>query len=181
MYTLTKSYSVESLGKRKREKVDFIRTISDNEIRDYKKKKVSTEIEHLYDKIMTIQIINTVKRFTYIGNNYYFLPFHKIYDYFDNDKEIRYFLRNINRFGFKFLGGDKDKTKLYFEKKKDDYLQKIINSSINTKNNNFIFNFNYLKHVFSWTYVYRMISSCSFFKIMRYDKYLGVIVFTLVT
>ena len=174
---LNKSYSEDFLGKRKRP--SFIRTISDTEIREYKKKKVSTEIELLYDKIMGIQIVNAIKIFVFFGNDNYYLPFKKLDFCFDNNKEIKYFLNNINRFGFDFLGIDRKKTKLFFKKKNDDYLQRIINNSISTKNNNFIFNFNFLKHIFSWSYVYNMISSCRFFKIIKYDKYLGIILFTL--
>ena len=180
MNILIKSYSVESLGKRKRERVDFVRTISDNEIRDFKKKKISTEVENLYDKIMSIQIINTINRFAYIGNNNYFLPFNKIYDYFDGNNEIKYFLDNVHRFGFELLGYNNTKTKIYFKKINDDYLQKIINNSLTTRNDNFIFSFNHLKRIFSWNYVLNLINNCPFFRIIKYDKYLGVIVFTLV-
>ena len=173
---LTKSYSAELLGKRKRQ--EFIRTISEDQLK--KNKKSTTDIELLYDKIMGIQIMNTIKLFKYYGNNNYFFPFAKLYDCFDSESEIRYFLNNVNRFGFDFLGIDKKKKKLYFQKKNDDYLQRVINNSINTKNNNFIFNFNFLKHIFSWSYVYNIINSCGFFRIIKFDKKLGIILFTLI-
>ena len=175
---LNKSYSEELLGKRKRQ--SFIRTNSDTEIKEYKKKKISTEIEIFYDKIMGIQIVNTIRIFVFFGDNNYYLTLKKLNDCFDNKKEIKYFLNNVNRFGFEFLGIDKKRTKLFFKKKNDDYLQRVINNSISTKNNNFIFNFNFLKHIFSWSYVYNIINSCRFFKIIKYDKYLGIILFTLV-
>jgi hypothetical protein len=116
MNTMTKSYSVEFLGKRKRE--ELVHTNSDNDI----KKNFLNDIELLYDKIMTIQIRNTIQSFSFFGDNRYFLSLNKVYNNFDGNKEIKYFIENIDRFGFNFLGGDKNKTKLYFEKKNDDNL-----------------------------------------------------------
>ena len=113
---MTKSYSVEFLGKRKRE--ELVHTNSDNDI----KKNFLNDIELLYDKIMTIQIRNTIQSFSFFGDNRYFLSLNKVYNNFDGNKEIKYFIENIDRFGFNFLGGDKNKTKLYFEKKNDDNL-----------------------------------------------------------
>ena len=116
MNTMTKSYSVEFLGKRKRE--ELVHTNSDNDI----KKNFLNDIELLYDKIMTIQIRNTIQSFSFFGDNRYFLSLNKVYNNLDGNKEINYFIENIDRFGFNFLGGDKNKTKLYFEKKNDDNL-----------------------------------------------------------
>ena len=121
MHRFNKSYSFD-YGKRKRK--EYPRTISENKMKEYKKRKILSGSEQLYDN---------------------------------------------------------EKVNLYFEKKIDYYLQKIICNSVNTRNNNYVYNFNYFENVFSLPCVFDMIDSCRYLEIIKYDEHLGIIIFTLVT
>jgi len=173
MCTLIKTTSEQLLGKRNRS--EYSRTISESYLIDYESKDISSNSEILFDKIMSIQINNAIKIFSK-DNFYYVFPLNKISDFFDLKYEVKYFLKNINKFGYKFIGNDK--TYLYFEKN-TNFLQDIIGNSITTINNNFIFNFNFLND-YSFIYVCNFIIKSGIFRILRCDKELGILVFTLI-
>lgn len=177
MTTLIKTYSEQILGKRKRKskKFDFNRTKSDTLLINYKSKKINFDIDILFDKVMSIQINNAIKIFIK-DYNYYLFPLSKIYNFFDTENEIKYFLNHIYKFGYNFIG--KNNNNLYFEKN-NNFLQDIIENSITTINNNFVFNFNYLSES-SCTNVYNFIRSSELFEILRCDLYLGILVFKLI-
>lgn len=176
-----KSCSQDVLVKRKRANSKSF--ISENILGQYKKnkkRKLKSGVDRLFFEIMKNQIANVIKLFNYAGDDYFYIPIKNLSDYFDDPCEVRYFLKNIDKFGFDFLGYDNEKVNLFFEKKIDHYLQKIIINSINTKKNNYIFNFNYFENIFSFSCVLDMINSCKYLELIKYDEDLDVILFTLV-
>ena len=174
-----KTCSQEVLVKRKR--ANSKNFISENILEQYKKtRKVKNGIKRLFFEIMKNQIVNVIKLFNYTGDDYFYLPIKNLSDHFDDPCEVRYFLQNINKFGFDFLGYDNERVNLFFEKKIDNYIHKIIRNSINTRKNNYVFNFNYFDNIFSLSCVLDMLDNCKYLKIIKYEEYLGIILFTLI-
>ena len=175
-----KTHSQEILGKRKR--ANSKNFISENVLVKFKKtRSLKNSIKRLFWEIMKNQIVNVIKLFNYTGDNYFYIPIKSLGDYFDDPCEVRYFLENINKFGFDFLGYDNEKVNIYFEKKIDYYLKKIICNSITTKKNNYVFNFNYFENLFSLSCVLDMIDNCKYLKIVKYDENIGIIVYSIIT
>ena len=159
-----------------RKRKEYKRTITYPDTLHYsKKRKLSVkryDKNDLYDKILNIQIQNTFRSLEYLHNNIARIK-QSVYDNnFDTDYEKKYFCNKLIDYGYNLI--KEDEEYLYLQKINYKVLFDLFNSSIYTKNLNYILDLqNYDSNL------RKIVINCinKDFKIIKYYKKMNILVF----
>lgn len=140
-FSNTKTYPIsKSIYKNKRK---YNRTITyPEELQVIKKKSFSKREKQsfnneFYDKIIDIQILNTLEKKEYLSNNIIRIKKKVLHDNFDTENEINYFLkRKIIFYNYSFIKFDDEY--LYLQKFDYKTFFNLLKNSIYTQNLNYI-------------------------------------------